>query len=96
MTDAYTKERYTVGDDLEIPLRLFDRKTGKEHTLLTIMTDVGGGGVSRTKLDKEIGGSPHKLDPHPAWNRDYTKMCFNGAPDMRRQVYVADLKGIVG
>ncbi len=59
-------------------------------------TDVGGGGKPKTALDQKIGGSPHKLDPHPAWNRDYTKMCLNGAQDMRRQVYVADLKEIVG
>ncbi len=96
VTDAYTKETYTVGPDFEIPLRLFDLQTGEEHTLLKMPTDVGGGGVPRTELDRRIGGSPHKLDPHPAWNRDYTKMCLNGAPDMRRQVYVADLKEIVG
>ncbi len=96
VTDAYTKETYTGGPDFEIPLRLFDRQTGEEHTLLKMPTDVGGGGVPRTELDRRIGGSPHKLDPHPAWNRNYTKMCLNGAPDMRRQVYVADLKEIVG
>lgn len=96
VTDGYMKEKYTLNGGVEIPLRLFDRKTGKEHTLLTILTDVGGGGVPKTDHDKKVGGSPHKLDPHPAWNRDYTKMCFNGAPENRRQVYVADLKSIVG
>jgi hypothetical protein len=96
VTDAYTKERYTVGDDLEIPIRFFDLQTGEEHTLLTMPTDVGGGGRSTTELDRRIGGSPHKLDPHPAWNRDYTQLCFNGAPDMRRQVFIADLTELLG
>ena len=96
VTDAYTKERYTVADDLEIPIRFFDIGAGEEHILFTISTDVGGGGVSRTDLDKKIGGSPHKLDPHPAWNRDYTQLCLNGAPDGRRQVFIADLEELVG
>lgn len=96
VTDAYTKETYTVGADFEIPLRLFDLVTGEEHTLLKMPTDVGGGGKPETELDRQTGGSQHKLDPHPAWNRDYTKMCLNGAPEMRRQVFVADLKEIVG
>ena len=96
VTDAYTKERYTVGDDLEIPLRFFDIGSGEEHTLLTVSTDVGGGGVPRTETDKKVGGSPHKLDPHPAWNRDYTQLCLNGAPDGRRQVFIADLAELVG
>ena len=32
-----------------------------------------------------------RLDPHPAWSRDGLKSCFNGAPEGRRQVYIADL-----
>jgi hypothetical protein len=96
VTDAYTKETYAVGPDFEIPLRLFDLETRKEHTLLKMPTDVGGGGKPKTELDHKIGGSPHKLDPHPAWNRDYTKMCLNGAPEKRRQVYVADLENVIG
>jgi Tol biopolymer transport system component len=32
-----------------------------------------------------------RIDPHPAWSRDYTKVCFNAAPEGRRQIYVADL-----
>ena len=54
------------------------------------------GGIPRTEHDKLVGGSPHKLDPHPAWNRDYTKMCLNGAPDGHRQVFVADLESVIG
>ncbi|MFT4835108.1 MAG: hypothetical protein ACI9IJ_000013 [Psychromonas sp.] len=97
VTDAYSKQTYTLakGTDPEIPIRFFDLKTGQEQTLLTVSNNVGGMGKPYTKLDKKLGGSPHKLDPHPAWNRNYTQLCFNGADQMKRKVYIADLKDLI-
>lgn len=96
VTDAYTKETCTTGHDIEISLRCFDLKTRKEHTLLQMPMDSGGGGKPNTALDQKNGGSSHKLDPHPTWNYDYTKMCLNGSSDGYRQVFVADLKTVIG
>jgi hypothetical protein len=37
-----------------------------------------------------------RVDPHVVWSRDYTKVCFNGASEGIRQIYVADLSEVVG
>jgi hypothetical protein len=36
-----------------------------------------------------------RVDPHVVWSRDFTKVCFNGAVEGRRQVYIADLSELV-
>ena len=96
VTNAYTTKNCTTRPDIEISLRWFDLKTRKEHNLLQMPTDGGGGGKPKTALDQKIGGSPHKLDPYPACNYDYTKMCLNGSSDGYRQVFVADLETVIG
>jgi hypothetical protein len=95
VSDAYIKQQYVVKGD-EVPIRFINLKEDKEYTLCTIANDVGGGGEMYTMQDREEGGSPHKLDPHPAWSRDYKKLCINGAPKGDRQVFVIDLKEWVG
>jgi hypothetical protein len=35
-----------------------------------------------------------RVDPHPAWDRSFTRIAFNACPDGRRRVYVADLAGL--
>ncbi|MFC4870848.1 hypothetical protein [Negadavirga shengliensis] len=95
VSDAYIKQQYVVKGG-EVPIRFIDLKEDKEYTLCTIANDVGGGGEMYTKQDREEGGSPHKLDPHPAWSRDYKKLCINGAPEGDRQVFIIDLKEWTG
>ncbi|MEX0684403.1 MAG: hypothetical protein WD267_04530 [Balneolales bacterium] len=90
VTDAYVKQEYVVTND-EVPIRLIDLLTDEEYILCTISNDVGGNGEMYTNEDRIIGGSQHKLDPHPAWSRDYKKVCINGAPDGARQVFVIDV-----
>ena len=63
----------------EVPLRLIDTKTDRETNVANLFT-LG-------KQDQSI----LRLDPHPAWNRDGKQLCFNGAPDGRRQVFIADV-----
>lgn len=91
VTDAYSKQTYVVKDK-EIPIRFIDLKNEKEHTLCTISNNVGNQGE---KYSGDEGGSHFKLDPHPVWNRDYRKICFNGAPEGKRQVFIADLKDLI-
>ncbi len=82
-TDAYTGEPMTLPNG-EVPLRLIDTRTDTEKTVATIYTlGTQNQGILR-------------LDPHPAWSRDGKQVCFNGAPDGRRQVFIADLKGLLG
>lgn len=91
LADAYPKQTYVVPESGEIPLRLIDLKYDTETIICTLPTDVGGGSNQYLPQDRITGGSHHKLDPHPAWNRDYTQICFNGAPGGRRQVFIADI-----
>lgn len=82
-TDAYPREPVT-GPGKEVPIRLIDTVRMQQQKVTTIFTL---GNVNPSVL---------RLDPHPAWSRDGTKICFNGAPDGRRQVFVADLKNLLG
>lgn len=66
----------------EVPLRLVDLAAGAETAICTVNT-LG------------IDG-PLRLDPHPAWSRDFKRVCFNGAPDGRRRVMIADLDSLPG
>ena len=95
LADAYPKQRYVVGPDGEMPLRLLDLHDDTERILCRIANDVGGHGEQYTALSREEGGSEFKLDPHPAWSRDYRRIAFNGAPQGRRQVFIAELAGII-
>ncbi|MFA5650668.1 MAG: hypothetical protein WC914_05960 [Proteiniphilum sp.] len=90
ISDAYVKQSWVVKNN-EIPLRFIDLKEEREHTLCTVSNNVGNEG----NMYSDEGGSQFKLDPHPAWSRDYKKVCFNGAPDGKRQVFVADIKSLV-
>lgn len=89
VSDAYIKQSWIVKNN-EIPIRLIDLEKNREYTLCTVLNDVGNEG----KMYPESGGSHFKLDPHPAWSRDYQKICFNGAPNGRRQVFIADIQEI--
>jgi Tol biopolymer transport system component len=91
VADAYVKQTWVVKNG-EIPIRLIDLREQKEHTLCTISNNVGNKG----KMYSDEGGSQFKLDPHPAWARDYRKLCVNGAPGGERQVYTIDLHSILG
>ncbi len=95
LADAYPKQMYVVPSSGEIPLRWIDLKYDTETVICTIPTDVGGGSNQYLPEDRVIGGSHHKLDPHPAWNKDYTQICFNGAPEGRRQVFIADIHTLI-
>ena len=42
-----------------------------------------------------VNPSVLRLDAHPAWSCDGKKVSFNGAPEGRRQVFVADLSRLL-
>jgi len=95
LADAYPKQTYVVSGNGEMPLRLIDLKHDTETVICTMPTDVGGGANQYLPEDRRTGGSHHKLDPHPAWNRDYTQICMNGAPEGRRQVFIATIHSLL-
>ena len=90
LSDAYPKQTYVKAPAGEVAIRLIDLKSDSELILCTIPNDVGGGLRQALPEDRVSGGSQHKLDPHPAWNRHYNQVCFNGAPAGKRQVFIAD------
>lgn len=82
-TDAYPDEPVALANG-EVPMRLIDTRKDQENTVATIFA-----------LGKKTP-SVLRLDPHPAWSRDGRQVCFNGAPDGRRQLFIADLSKLVG
>jgi hypothetical protein len=85
LSDAYPFEPLAVGNG-EIPIRLIDLHEQREHTVATVFTDLG------RQYDVRRYWGPSKLDAHPCWNRDYDRVCFNGAPEGKRAVLISDLR----
>ena len=83
--------RYIVTDSFsydglqKVHIRLVDLVSDDEEDICVMPT-----------LNRETVEHPAlRFDGHPAWSRDYKKVCFNGAPDGRRQVFIADLSNII-
>jgi hypothetical protein len=82
ISDFYVGEYKKLGHT-ECPIRLIDLNTEEEVHICKVFTDL------------EISTSTFRVDPHPVWSPDYRKVCFNGAPDGIRQVFIADLTDVV-
>jgi len=81
ISDAFPKE-----GPPQVAIRLLDLSAQEEQELCRMPTI------------RHIG-SMHpvlRLDGHPVWSRDYTKICFQAAPERARQLYLADLSQLVG
>ena len=82
VTDVYPEEDFAA-DSKEVPIRLIDIEQQIEKNLCFIFTR----GLPNANV--------LRIDPHPAWSRDYTKICFNASPEGRRQIFVADVGELV-
>lgn len=80
LTDTYTFEGTAFGDGT-IPLRWVDLHTGDEKVLVRINTR------------QPCKDSVLRVDPHPAWDRSWRYVTFNGFVGGTRRVFVADLRG---
>lgn len=80
-TDAFP----IVNGVQKLALRLIDLETNTDHTLLTM----------DTSPRKGLKNATIRLDGHPTWDRFYKKIVFQAAPDQKRQVFIADLSGIL-
>ncbi len=81
LTDAYPHEPVSAGDGTT-PIRWIDLQSSTEMELVRI----------RTLSDHERRVLALRVDPHPAWDRDFRRIAFNACPEGRRQVFVADLR----
>jgi len=70
-----------------VDIQLIDMQEEEIEVLATMAT------LNRAN---EVEYQPHRLDGHPAWSRDYRKVCFQAAPEGLRQLYSADVSSIVG
>jgi len=83
--------RYIITDSFsydglqKVSLRLVDLVSDDEQDICTMPT------LNRETLKHDA----LRFGGHPVWSRDYKKVCFNGAPDGRRQVFIADLSNII-
>ncbi len=94
ITDAYPNQEWVATGDGTVPIRLIDLGDDQEITVCRIFSDLAGeAGFNYYKV--KGGGSHFKLDPHPAWSRDYKKICFNGAPGGNRGVYIGELETLL-
>jgi hypothetical protein len=86
ITDVYPWEPLAF-DDGTVPLRLVDVEAGTDRHVLRVPTD-----------PVFVGHDDHRLrvDPHPAWGPDHRFVAYNACPGGRRQVFLADLGGLVG
>lgn len=80
LTDAKPAEVVAAGDGTS-PIRLIDTRTGTERLLARIQTASPG----------EVRSEALRVDPHPAWDRSFRRVVFNGFADGTRRVYVADV-----
>ena len=82
ITDVYPQEMYAT-ESWEVPIRLIDLEEQTERNICFVYTK------------GRPNASVLRVDPHVAWSRDYTKVCFNAAPEGRRQLFVADLSELL-
>lgn len=81
VTDVYLSEKQAFGDGTT-PIRWIDLDRDSEETLVRINNDPPFPGP-RGEL---------RIDPHPAWDRSYRYVTFNGCEKGVRRVYIADLQ----
>jgi hypothetical protein len=82
VADAYAHDSVALGEGV-VPIRLLDLRSDAIVELCSVATLGAGAELLR-------------CDPHPAWSRDSRRVCFNGTPEGRRQVMIADLEGLTG
>lgn len=80
LADSYPDQLQHFGDG-SVPLRLVDLARGEEQMVARVMARPAFSGPAR-----EL-----RVDLHPAWDRSYRLVTFNGCPGGERRVFVADL-----
>ncbi|MBI1337222.1 MAG: hypothetical protein GC164_09705 [Phycisphaera sp.] len=85
LTDVYAHESMAYSDGTG-PLRWIDTLQGTEQSILRI--------ASLTPWQKSVN-SALRLDPHPAWDRQWRYVVFNGFEGGTRRVYVADMVNLL-
>lgn len=80
LTDAYEGELPGYEDGCSL-IRWIDLKKNTERVLIRIQRRPAYMGFGYTL----------RVDPHPAWDRTYTRVAINACPNGTRRVYIADI-----
>jgi len=84
LTDTYLKAwDFPQYGDGTVPLRWINIETGKECVLVRIPTN------------QPCGDPALRIDPHPAWDRSWRYIVFNGYHDGSRRVFIADMEPLL-
>lgn len=83
ITDTYTHEKGTSFGDGTIPLRWVNLLTGDVQNLVRINT--------ATPYNESV----LRVDPHPAWDRSWQYVVFNGFVDGTRRIFLADMRTLL-
>jgi hypothetical protein len=84
--------RYIVTDTFHgsapqlVTILLIDVQAERETAACTLPT---------LKRGEELAYQAHRLDGHPAWDREGRRVCFQAAPASARQLYVADFSRLM-
>jgi len=84
LSDAKPGEAVAAGDGTS-PIRLIDTRSGREQLLALVRTQSPGGD----------GNEALRVDAHPAWDRTFRRVVFNGFVDGTRRVYVSDVSQLL-
>lgn len=84
LTDTYCRAPFAFADGTT-PIRWIDVQSGEEKHLLRI----------KTLPDFTGPKNEFRVDPHPAWDRDFKRIAFNACPYGNRNVFVAELESEV-
>jgi Tol biopolymer transport system component len=80
ITDVYLNTVCAYGDGTT-PIRLYNIEKDTVEDIIRI----------RTKPISSL--EELRVDPHPVWDKTFTKIAFNACPDGSRKVFIADLTG---
>ncbi|MCK9478643.1 MAG: oligogalacturonate lyase family protein [Firmicutes bacterium] len=84
LTDAYRAEPVSFGDGT-VPLRFINIQNETEETVVRINVD-------NDAMEKYPS---MRVDPHPAWAKNFRYVAFNGFVDGKRRVYIADFSSLL-
>jgi hypothetical protein len=82
ITDSYAQEPVAFGDG-SVPLRWIDLSDGGERT------------IARVPVESGVADSALRIDPHPAWDRTWLWVTFNGFVEGTRRVFIADMQPLL-
>lgn len=86
LADTYAWERPLAYDDASVPLRWIDPAAGVERRVVRMTS----------KVDQPSKEASLRVDAHPAWDRSWRYVSFNGVRDNTRHVFVMDMGDLIG